>query len=227
MTAARLFSVSGFVVMGGAVVLAAAMSNCGGSGGERTGGAGNTGQGGSGGSAGAAGTGNTGGRFMCADSRRDASTARGAPLTLPTGHVTNLSMREWSADRRQVLQRGRPARLRVQLLGARSDVDSGVNISSNSHGVDAPAGNFRLIADGRPRRLRRRRHLVRQLRQRDVVQRAALLGVGCQRRLTGCTFKVQLQTFEQRPDVAGPARPVRHGRRQLLRRSRRRRTWPR
>ena len=202
MTAARLFSVSGFVVMGGAVVLAAAMSNCGGSGGERTGGAGNTGQGGSGGSTGAAGTGNTGGRFVCpTDQTLDCT---GAPQTLADGHVTNLSMREWNmTDGKYCNVSG--LRGSVFSYSGPAPEDGGAPISSHAHGVDAPAENFRLTLMAGPGGYAGGGisfdHCVNAA-SFNALRFSAWVSGGD---LTGCTFHAYLQTFEQRP--ASPAPP--------------------
>ena len=188
--------------MGGAVVLAAAMSNCGGSGGERTGGAGNTGQGGSGGSTGAGGMGNTGGRFVCpTDQTLDCS---GAPQTLADGHVTNLSMREWSVtDGKYCNASG--LRGSVFSYSGPAPEDGGVATVDQRSRRRRARRKFPAHADGRPRRLCRRRHLVRPLRQRIVVQRAPVLRVGVRAaHLTGCTFHAYLQTFEQRPASQAP-----------------------
>ena len=203
MTAARLFSVSGFVVMGGAVVLAAAMSNCGGSDGQRTGGAGSTGQGGSsGGSTGAAGSGNTGGRFACATPGATFDCT-GAPLTLPTGHVTDLSMREWNVtDGKYCNEAG--LRGSVFSYSGPTDADSGVSLSSNSHGVDAPAGNFRLSLTAGPAGYAGGGisfDSCVNATSFNALRFSAWVASGD---ITGCNFKVQLQTFEQRPTSQAP-----------------------
>jgi len=205
MTAARLFSVSGFAVIGGAVVVAAAMSNCGGSSGERTGGAGSTGNAGSSGTAGSTGSaGNTGtgGRFICpTDQTLDCA---GAPLTLTGGHVTNLSMREWNVtDGKYCNASG--LRGSVFSYSGPAAEDGGAPISSNMHGVDAPAENFRLTLMAGPGGYAGGGisfdHCV-NASSFNALRFSAWVSGGD---LTGCTFQAYLQTFEQRPTSQAPA----------------------
>ena len=196
MTAARLFSVSWFVVMGGAVVLTATTSNCGGSGGERTGGAGTTGQAGGGGG----GSTGTGGRYVCATpgATFDCTTA---PLTLPTGHVTHLSMQEWSAMDGKYCN---AAGLRGSVFSYSGPEVDGGNISSNSHGVDAPAGNFRLSLMAGPAGYAGGGISFDSCVSATSFNALSFSAWVASGDITGCNFKVQLQTFEQRPMSQAP-----------------------
>ena len=106
-------------------------------------------------------------------------------------------------DRRQVLQRVRSARLRVQLLGARSGGRWRRHLDQRSRRRRARR-KFPAHADGRPRRLCGRRHLFDHcVNARRSTRSGSPRGwpSGDSDRLH---FHAYLQTFEQRPDDARP-----------------------
>jgi hypothetical protein len=205
MTAARLFSTSGFVVAASAILFAASSSNCGGSEGMRTGAGGSTGGStgvsGSGGSTGAAGSG-TGGRFMCTDPGTVFNC--GAALTLASGQVLAFSTQEWDAMSGKYCNAS-GLRGSVFAYSGPPPADGGAPISSHTHGVDAPAGNFRLSLMPGPGG-----YAGGGIAFDSCVNASAFTGLRFSAWLasgdiTGCNFKVQLQTYEQRPTSQSPA----------------------
>jgi len=204
---AKVVRLSALVAMGGALSFAVFFSNCGGSGGMRTGSAGTsgaagsagtTGSGGSGGS-GTAGVTGSGGRFTCANEQ---VLNCSAALTLMNGHVTTFSPEEWSpTDGKYCNASG--LRGSVFSYSGGPEVDGGV-MSANSHGVDAPAENFRLSltagTEGYAGGGISFDHCVNASAS-GALRFKAWVASGD---TAGCTFKAQLQTFEQRPTTQGP-----------------------
>jgi hypothetical protein len=176
--------------MGGALIFAAALSNCGGSGGMRTGagGSGNTGAGGS------------GGRFTCS-APTGVYDCAGAPLSLSDGHVVTFSSREWSAMDGKYCN---TSDLRGSVFGYSGPTVDGVNVSAHSQAVDATAENFRLTLTVGPGG-----YAGGGISFDTCVSAAAFnalrfkawIPVGD---ITRCNFKVQMQTFEQRPTSQSP-----------------------
>jgi hypothetical protein len=180
--------------------------NAGTSGGAGTGGAaGTTGTGGTGAMAGTGGTGGlggsggVGGRFSCPfDQTLDCT---GGALTLTNGHVTTFSPEEWSpTDGRYCNASG----LRGTVFSYSGPTADGGNISSNAHGVDALAGNFRLtLMAGRGGYAGGGISFDRCVNASasNAIRFTAWLTSGDQR---SCVFRVLLQTLEQRPSSQSP-----------------------
>ena len=201
---AKVVRFSALVVTGGALSFAVFFSNCGGSGGMRTGSAGTGGTGtagtsGTAGDTGTAGVTGSGGRFTCSTEQ---VLNCSAALTLTGGHVTTFSAEEWSpTDGKYCNASG--LRGSVFSYSGGPVVDGGVG-SANNHGVDAPAGNFRLSltagTEGYAGGGISFDHCV-NASSSGALRFTAWIASGD---TTGCTFKSQLQTFEQRPTNQGP-----------------------
>ena len=192
----KVVRLSALVGAGGALSFAVFFSNCGGSDGQRTGSAGTSG--GVAGTTGTGGTGGTGGRVPCpSDSVLDCPAA----ITLASGHVTTFSPDEWSpTDGKYCNASG----LRGSVFSYSGPTVDGGNISSNSHGVDAAAGNFRLSLMAGPGG-----YAGGGISFDSCVNAAAFNALSfsawvASGDITGCNFKVQLQTFEQRPMSQSP-----------------------
>jgi hypothetical protein len=195
---AKVVRLSALVGAGGALSFAVFFANCGGESGQRTGSAGTSGSGvaGTTGTGGAAGT---GGRVACpTDAVLNCSTA----ITLGGGHVITFSPDEWSpTDGKYCNASG----LRGSVFSYSGPTVDGGNLSSNSHGVDAAAGNFRLTlmassagyAGGGVSFDR----CVTAAASTGIRYTVSLAPGGDQ---MNCTFKLQLQTFEQRPTNQSP-----------------------
>jgi len=85
-----------------------------------------------------------------------------------------------------------------------TDADSGVNLSSAMHGVDAPAGNYRLSLTAGPAGYAGGGisfDSCVNATSFNALRFSAWIASGD---ITGCNFKVQLQTFEQRPTSQAP-----------------------
>lgn len=204
---AKVVRLSALVAMGGALSFVVFFSNCGGSGGMRTGsggtsgdagGSGTTGSGGTGGSdTGTAGVTGSGGRYTCPNEQ---NLNCGAALTL--AHVTTFSPQEWSpTDGKYCNADG--LRGSVFSYSGGPEVDGGV-ASANSHGVDAPAENFRLsLTAGTEGYAGGGISFDKCVNASasGALRFTAWVAMGD---TTGCTFKSQLQTFEQRPTDQGP-----------------------
>ena len=203
---AKVVRLSALVGAGGALSFAVFFSNCGGEGGMRAGAAGSTGSGSAGttGTAGATGTaGSTGCGTRCvcpADSTLD------CPAAITSGHVTTFSPEEWSpTDGKYCNASG----LRGSVFSYSGPTVDGGNISSNAHGVDATAGNFRLTLMAGSAG-----YAGGGISFDRCVTAAASTGIRYTVSLApggdqmNCTFKLQLQTFEQRPTYAVPSRRV-------------------
>jgi hypothetical protein len=198
---ARVVRFSALVATGSALSFAVFFSNCGGEGGLRTGTAGSTGSAGtmgSAGSTGSAGTTGSGGRFVCpADSVLDCPAA----LTLMNGHVTNFSPEEWNMmDGKYCNASG----LRGSVYSYSGPTVDGGNVSSNAHGVMAADGNFRLTLMAGPAG-----YAGGGISMDRCVNATASTGIRFTASLTtgdqlNCTFKIQVQTFEQRPNNQSP-----------------------
>jgi len=200
---AKVVRLSALVGAGGALSFAVFFSNCGGSEGPRTGAAGTSGgvagTSGAAGATGTAGVTGAGGRFTCpSDSTLNCPSA----ITLTGGHVTNFSPEEWSpTDGKYCNASG----LRGSVFSYSGPTVDGGNISSNSHGVDAAAGNFRLTlmagsagyAGGGVSFDR----CVTAAASTGIKYTVSMADGGDQ---MNCTFKLQLQTFEQRPTTQSP-----------------------
>ena len=209
-TVNKLLRVSALAAMGAGLSFVVFFSNCGGSSGTRpTGTGGTTGAAGSG-TAGTQGSGgNTttgtagvtgaGGRFTCpSDSVLNCSSA----LTLPDGHVTTFSPEEWSpTDGKYCNAHG--LRGSIFSYSGGPTVDGAV-ISSNAQGVDAPNGNFRLTLTAGPGGYAGGGISFDRCINAssfNALRFSAWIASGD---LTGCNFKSQLQTFEQRPTTQSP-----------------------
>jgi hypothetical protein len=206
----KVVRLSALVAAGGALSFVVFFSNCGGSPGMRTGNAGATGTGGSGtagtmgsagatGTAGVTGTGGAAGRFTCPT---DSVLNCGAGVTLASGHVTNFSPEEWTPmDGKWCDASG----LRGTVFSYSGPTVDGGDISSHDHAVDATAGNFRLSlmagSTGYAGGGLQFDHCVNATGS-NALRFTATLASGD---LTGCNFKVQLVTFEQRPLTPLPA----------------------
>jgi hypothetical protein len=198
---AKVVRFSALVATGGALSFAVFFSNCGGEGGMRTGTAGTTGSAGTtgtGGSTGSAGTTGSGGRFVCpADSVLDCP----AGLTLMSGHVTNFSAEEWNmTDGKYCNASG----LRGSVFSYSGPTVDGGNVSSNAHGVMAAEGNFRLSLMAGPAG-----YAGGGISMDRCVNASSSTGIRFTAWLASgdqlnCTFKIQLQTFEQRPTSQSP-----------------------
>jgi hypothetical protein len=211
---AKVVRLSALVVTGGALSFAVFFSNCGGSTGTRTGTAGNgaagttgsagtTGTAGATGTAGVTGTGGAAGKNVCTP-KPDLTCGASTSITLPDGHVTDFSMTEWSVPNGKYCNAAGLQGSIFSYSGGPAPEDGGL-MSSNSQGVDAPAGNFRLTLavgsagyagggisfDG-----------CVDASAFNALRFSAWLPSGD---VSGCTFKAQLQTFEQRPTTQGPA----------------------
>jgi hypothetical protein len=201
---AKVVRLSALVVAGGALSFAVFFSNCGGSDGMRTGAAGTTGAGGGAGASGSGGSGTagvtgTGGRFTCPN---DQTLNCSAALTLTSGHVTTFSPEEWSpTDGKYCNASG--LRGSVFSYSGGPAVDGGV-MSSNAHGVDAPAGNFRLtLTAGTEGYAGGGISFDRCVNATasGALRFTAWVASGD---IAACAFKAQLQTFEQRPTTQAP-----------------------
>ena len=203
---AKVVRLSALVAAGGALSFAVFFSNCGGSDGQRTGSAGSTGAAGSGsggsGGTGTAGATGSGGRFTCSTEQLlDCA----AGLTLTNGHVTTFSPEEWSPTDGKYCNASGLRGSVFSYSGGPAPADGGAP-SSNAHGVDAPAGNFRLTLTAAPGGYAGGGisfdHCVNSGASGATALRfTAWVASGD---ISGCTFKSQLQTFEQRPTNQGP-----------------------
>jgi hypothetical protein len=204
---AKVVRFSALVATGGALSFAVFFSNCGGSDGMRAGSAGSSGMGtagttGSGGSGGGtAGVTGAGGRFTCpTDQTLDCSAS--AALTLMSGHVTTFSAEEWSPTDGKYCN---ASALRGSVFSYSGPEVDGGNISSNSHGVDSPAGNYRLTLMAGPGGYAGGGisfdRCVNAGANANALRFTAWIASGD---LTGCNFKAQMQTFEQRPTSQSP-----------------------
>jgi hypothetical protein len=205
---AKLLRVSALVAMGGALSFVVLSSNCGGSSGQRTGTAGTTGTAGATGAAGTVGTagatgtagvtgsGGAAGKFMCTP--KPDLTCGSSGIHLSSGHITDFSMPEWTPMSGKWCDANGLQGSIFSYSGGPDPVDGGL-ASSNDRGVDAPNGNFRLTlaaASGG--------YAGGGLSFEGCVDASAFnayrftawLASGDQK---NCTFKAQLQTFEQRP----------------------------
>jgi hypothetical protein len=211
-TVDKLLRMSALAAMGAGLSFVVFFSNCGGSSdrrsgtggttGSATGTAGTQGSGGSGGSTGSAGVTGSGGRFTCpSDQVLNCSSA----LTLPDGHVTTFSPEEWSpTDGKYCNASGLRGSIFSYSGGGPVTADDGGVVSSNAQGVDAPAGNFRLtLAAGPGGYAGGGISFDRCINASafNALRFSAWIASGD---LTGCNFKSQLQTFEQRPTTQSP-----------------------
>jgi hypothetical protein len=207
---AKLVRFSALVAAGGVLTFVVLSTNCGGSSGQRTGGAGTTGSGtggaagtsstagttGTAGAAGVTGSGGAAGKFMCTP--KPDLTCGASAVHLPDGHVTDFSMQEWTAMTGKWCNADGLTGSIFPYQGGPAPVDGGL-MSASDRAVDAPAGNFRLTLtagsagyaggglsfDG-----------CVDVTQFNAYRFTAWLASGD---LKNCTFKAMLQTFEQRP----------------------------
>ena len=207
----KVIRFSALVAAGGALSFAVFFSNCGGSSNGRAGTAGTTGTAGTQGNAGTTGGGGvtgtagvtgSGGRFACA---ADQSLNCSAAVTLSGGHVTTFSPEEWSpTDGKYCNASGLRGSIFSYSGGGPATADDGGVVSSNAQGVDAPAGNFRLTLTAGPGGYAGGGisfdHCV-SASSFNALRFSAWIASGD---ITGCNFKSQLQTFEQRPTNQSP-----------------------
>jgi hypothetical protein len=196
---AKVVRLSALLAAGSALSFAALLSNCGGSEGTRAGTGGTMGGGGTTGSAGTSGSAGAAGRNMC-PATQDITCGPSA-LTIPGGHVTAFEPNEWvPMDGKYCNTTG----LRGSVFSYSGPTVDGVNISSNSHGVDATAGNFRLTlmagSTGYAGGGLAFDSCV-NASSFNAIRFSAWMTTGDQ---MNCTFKIQLQTFEQRPLTQSP-----------------------
>jgi hypothetical protein len=160
--------------------------------------AGTGGLGGSAGAGGAAGVGGTGGRFSCSSQQNlDCSGA----LLLPDGHVTTFSPLEWNPAEGKFCDAGG---LRGAIFSYAGPQIAGIPSSSSAQSVDAVAGNFLMRLTAAPGGYAGGG--ITFDRCVDVsawtaIRFTAWLASGDQ---TGCPFKTELQTFDQRPWTQSP-----------------------
>ena len=198
---AKVVRLSALVGAGGALSFAVFFSNCGGTDGPRTGSAGTSGgvagTSGTAGATGTAGVTGSGGRFTC-----PSEMVLNCPAAITSAHVTTFSPEEWSpTDGKYCNASG----LRGSVFSYSGPTTDAGNLSSNSHGVDAAAGNFRLTlmassagyAGGGVSFDR----CVTAAASTGIRYTVSLAPGGDQ---MNCTFKLQLQTFEQRPTTQNP-----------------------
>jgi hypothetical protein len=214
----KVIRLSALVAMGGALSFAVFFSNCGGSsGGRPTGTGGTTGTAGSGtaGTGTGTGTGGTnttgtagvtgmGGRYTC-PSDQTLNCAAGSALTLPDGEITDFGPMEWSPmDGKYCNASGLRGSIFSYSGGGPTSTDDGGVVSSNSQGVDAPAGNFRLSLTAGPGGYAGGGISFDRCVSASSFNALRFSAWIMSGDLTGCTFKSQLQTFEQRPTTQGP-----------------------
>jgi hypothetical protein len=211
---AKVVRFSALVVTGGALSFAVFFSNCGGSSGMRTGtggttgsagSAGTTGSGGATGSAGVTGSGGAAGKNVCTP-KPDLTCGASTSITLPDGHITDFSASEWSPMNGKYCDASGLQGSIFSYSGGPAVEDGGVT-SANNQAVDAPAGNFHLTLtvgaggyagggitfDG-----------CVNASAFNALRFSAFLETGD---VSGCTFKVQLRTFEQLPVTQGGCDP--------------------
>jgi hypothetical protein len=182
-----LAAIAGFVVL-------VTTANCG-SGGESTG-SGGSGPGGNGGS----GQGGSGGSLVCPTEQiYDCSNA----YTLPDGHVTDFSAREWNNTSGKYCNAGGLQGSIYSYSGSGSDADGGV--SAHAQSVDTTAGNLVLNLTAVPSDYAGGGlsfdHCV-NVSSFNAVRFTLALASGD---LTGCDLKVHLKTFEQQSSSQKPA----------------------
>lgn len=213
-TLAKLLRVSALVATGGVLSFVILSSNCGGASGQRTGTAGTTGTGGTGtgaagtsgtagttGAAGVTGTGGAAGKNMCTP--KPDLTCGSSAVHLPDGHVTDFSMQEWTPMSGKWCDASGLQGSIFSYSGGPAPVDGGL-MSSNDRGVDAPAGNFRLTLTAGSAGYAGGGLAFEgcvDVTQFNAYRFTAWLASGD---LKNCTFKAQLQTFEQRPTSQSP-----------------------
>jgi len=157
--------------------------------------AGAGGLGGSVGVGGSAGGSGVGGPFSCS-SVMDLTCGASA-LTLMDGHVTNFSPQEWSATSGQWCDDS-------GLRGSIFSYSGGSDTSSNAQAVDSSAGNFHLMLKAGPGGfagggLNFNRCV--NVSAWNAIRFTAWVASGA---LIGCTFRAELETYDQRPTTQNP-----------------------
>src|SRR5262245_55348007 len=211
-TVAKLVRFSVMAAMGGMISFAILSSNCGGSSGQRTGTAGTTGSAGAGaagttggggttGQAGVNGGGGAAGKYMC--TAKPDLTCGASAIHLPDGHVTDFSMSEWTPSNGHYCNASGLQGSIYSYSGGPA-TDGGV-MSSHDQGVDANAGNFRLTLTAGPGGYAGGGITFDgcvDVTQFNALRFSAVVMSGD---ISGCDFKAQLATFEQRPLTPLPA----------------------
>jgi len=209
---ARLLRVSALVAAGGVLSFMVLSSNCGGSSGQRTGTAGTTGAAGAAGTSGTAGStgtagvtgsGGAAGKFMCTS---QSLTCGASAIHLADGQVTDFSMRQWTVMSGKWCDASGLQGSVFSYSGGPDPVDGGL-ASSNDRGVDATAENFRLTlaaASGGYAGGGLAFEGCVDVSSFNAFRFTAWLASGD---LKNCTFKAQLQTFEQHPNGSCVADP--------------------
>jgi hypothetical protein len=203
-----LLRVSMLVAIAGALSFAVFFSNCGGSGGMRntgtagtTGGGGTTGSAGTTGSGGSVSTGGTGGVVRNTCTPKPDLTCGASAITLPDGHVTDFGPAEWNDPA------GKYCNTRLQgsvFAYAGGPTPAAGPVSSGVSKVEAAAANYRLSLTAGSAG-----YAGAGISFEGCVDASAFNGLRFTASLmsgdlTGCNFKSQLQTFEQRPLSQNP-----------------------
>jgi len=205
----KIVRFSALVMAGGALSFAVFFSNCGGSSGDRrTGTAGTSGGGSTGtagtGSGGATGTGGTGGAVvMHTCTPKPDLTCGASAITLASGNVTDFGPADWSMTNGKYCGADGLQGSIFSYSGGPAPEDGGV-ASSNAVAVDTAMGNLKLTLTAGPGGYAGGGisfdGCVNASASNALSFKAWVSGGD----ITGCNFKSQMQTFEQRPISQNP-----------------------